>query len=137
MAQLKNSEGSVRHLQRIFFYGDEAREQSRVNSFLDYLSKHNNPHTGNTYELGARSLYRYISGEQHFPVDLLNALADWSGDAELMAAYNLRPAGDGLNHLKAKRENMDREIAELLARREMIDAQITGAEAMPKKKGKK
>lgn len=91
MAQLKNNEGVTAHLQRIFIYGDELAESGRVHSFLDFLTSRINPFTNKPYELGERSLYRYISGEMHFPVDLLRPLVSWSLDERLMADYNVYP----------------------------------------------
>ena len=92
LSQLKNNEGISAHLRRIFIYGDELAEQNRVHSFLEFLSAKINPFTNKPYELGERSLYRYISGEMHFPVDLLPALVSWSLDEQLMTAFNIYPA---------------------------------------------
>jgi len=106
MAQLKNNDGISSHLQRIFIYGDEMAESGRVNSFLNFLSSKINPFTNKPFELGARSLYRYISGEMHFPVDLLPALVSWSLDEQLMCAFNVYPAPDdaALMHEKIEAE---------------------------------
>jgi hypothetical protein len=112
MSQLKNSEGITGHLQRIFIYGDEIQESHRVNSFLEYLTTKINPFTSKPYELGARSLYRYIGGEQHFPVDLLPALVSWSLDEKLMTAFNIYPAPSDMDRLNAKIEEKEKRIKE-------------------------
>ena len=112
VSMLKNNEGISGHLQRIFIYGDELQESGRVNSFLEFLTTRINPFTGKPYELGARSLYRYIGGEQHFPVDLLPALVSWSLDEKLMTAYNMFPAPSDLDRLQAKFDEKERQIKE-------------------------
>lgn len=94
MAQLKNNEGITAHLQRIFIYGDEMAESHRVHAFLQYLSSHINPFTKRPYELGERSLYRYIGGEMQFPCDLLRPLASWSLDEKLMDEFGVMPFPD-------------------------------------------
>jgi hypothetical protein len=104
MAQLKNNEGISAHLQRIFIYGDELAEQHRVHSFLDFLTSQINPFTNRPYELGERSLYRYISGEMHFPVDLFPPLVSWSLDEQIMAAFNVYPAPDDAAMMREKIE---------------------------------
>ena len=110
LAQLKNNEGISGHLQRIFIYGDELQESGRVNSFLEFLTTRINPFTGKPYELGARSLYRYIGGEQHFPVDLLPALVSWSLDEKLMTAFNIYPAPSDMERLQAKIDEKEKQI---------------------------
>ena len=110
MAQLKNNEGISAHLQRIFIYGDEIQESHRVNSFLEFLTTKINPFTGKPYELGARSLYRYIGGEQHFPVDLLPALISWSLDEKLMSAFNIYPAPSDMDRLQAKYDEKEKAV---------------------------
>lgn len=127
MAQLKNAEGIVGHLQKIFYYGDEAKEQSRVNSFIEYLATKINPFTEKPYEVCARSLYRYISGDQHYPVDLMNPLIDWSADERLMADYNIRPSAEALDKLTFKRDRLMKERERLTSTIEMIDSEIDGA----------
>lgn len=112
MAQLKNNEGISGHLQRIFIYGDEVQESHRVNSFLEYLTTKINPFTNKPYELGARSLYRYIGGEQHFPVDLLPPLVSWSLDEKLMTAFNIFPAPSDAERLQAKIDEKERRVKE-------------------------
>ncbi|MFA6054055.1 MAG: hypothetical protein WC769_01645 [Thermodesulfovibrionales bacterium] len=136
MSQLKNSEGLINHLQRLFYYGDEMKETSRVNSFLEYILTKINPFTNKVYELGARSLYRYISGEQHFPFDLIIPLCDWSADETLMAAYNIRPSTEAKEKLEVKREKLRHEVDTINRRIEQIDGQIDGFEQLsfPKKK---
>lgn len=116
MGQLKNNEGITGHLQRIFIYGDEIQESHRVNSFLEFLTTKINPFTGKPYELGARSLYRYISGEQHFPVDLLSALVSWSLDEKLMLAYSTCPAKSDEQRMKEKIEEEEGELKKQLER---------------------
>ena len=130
MSQLKNAEGLTAHLQRIFYYGDEIKESSRVNSFLEYLSTKINQFTRKPFELGARSLYRYISGEQHFPFDLIIPLVDWSADERLMADYNIRPSVEAKEKLQAKHEKLTKEREILTARIETIEGQIDGAEQL-------
>jgi len=130
MSQLKNAEGIISHLQRIFYYGDEIRETSRVNSFLEYLSTKINPFTQRPYELGARSLYRYIGGEQHLPFDLVIPLSDWSADELLMADYNLRPSLEAKEKLQAKRERLTQELDSLKRKIEQIDMQLDGYEQL-------
>lgn len=137
MSQLKNAEGIVKHLQRIFFYGDEIRETSRVNSFLEYLSGRISPFTQKPYELGARSLYRYISGEQHFPADLLIPLCDWSADEDLMHDFNIRPSQEAKEKLQAKKEKLMHEQEALKRRIEQIDTQLLGSEQLSFIKRKK
>src|SRR3990172_2943817 len=118
MSQLKNNAGISSHLQRIFIYGDEMAESGRVNSFLDFLSSKINPFTNKLYELGARSLYRYISGEMHFPVDLLPALVSWSLDEQLMTAFNIFPAPDDVSRLRVR---IEQEETVLRQRQESIE----------------
>jgi len=118
MSQLKNNDGISAHLQRIFIYGDEMAESHRVNSFLDFLAARINPFTARPYELGARSLYRYISGEMHFPVDLLPPLVSWSLDEQLMAAFNIYPAPGDVELLK---EKIEKEETVLKQHQESID----------------
>lgn len=118
MGQLKNNEGISGHLQRLFIYGDEMAESGRVNSFLDFLSSRINPFTGKPYELGARSLYRYISGEQHFPVDLLPALVSWSLDEKMMTAYNIYPEPADRDRL---RERIEKEESVMKQKQESIE----------------
>jgi hypothetical protein len=130
MSQLKNAEGIVSNLQRIFFYGDEQRETSRVNSFLEYLSTKINPFTQRPYELGARSLYRYICGDQHFPIDLMVPLIDWSADEKLMTDYNIRPSVEAKEKLKTKRERLANELEVLKKKIEQIDWHIEGFEQL-------
>jgi hypothetical protein len=131
MSQLKNSEGLISHLQRIFYYGDDMKETSRVNSFLEYILTKINPFTNKVYELGARSLYRYISGEQHFPFDLIIPLCDWSADELLMADYNIRPSTEAKEKLEAKREKLIHEANTIRKKIEQIDGQIDGFEPLP------
>jgi hypothetical protein len=69
---------------------------------MNFLAGRANPFTGRPYELGERSLYRYISGEMQFPVDLLPALVSWSLDERLMAAYNIFPAPSDRERMAAK-----------------------------------
>lgn len=102
ISQLKNNEGISGHLQRIFIYGDEMAESGRVHSFLAFLSSRVNPFTNKPYELGERSLYRYISGEMHFPVDLLPALVSWSLDERLMEAFSVYPTGPDAELLRRR-----------------------------------
>ncbi len=130
MAHLNNSDGITRHLQRIFMYGDEAQESARVNSFLEYLSTHINPFTHKPYELGARSLYKYIGGEQHFPFDLGKALADWSADEQFMADYDIRPSAEATAKLEVKRDQYLQEMAALQRKIETITGQLDGATQM-------
>lgn len=139
MSQLKNAEGIIGHLQRIFYYGDEIRETSRVNSFLDYLSTKINPFTQKSYELGARSLYRYIGGDQHFPFDLIMPLCDWSADELLMQDYNIRPSKEAMEKLQVKRERLLQEQETLRQRIEQINSQLLGTEQLSfiKRKGKR
>lgn len=137
MSQLKNAEGIIGHLQRIFMYGDEAREETRVNSFLDFLKTRANPFTQKAYELGARSLYRYICGEQHFPFDLITPLVDWSADERLMNDYGIRPSVLAQGKLQARRESLTKDMEKLRERIETIDAQMMGAEQLPLKITKK
>ena len=118
MSQLKNNEGISSHLQRIFIYTDEMAESGRVNSFLDFLSSKSNPFTNKLYELGARSLYRYISGEMHFPVDLLPPLVSWSLDEQLMTAFNIFPAPDDVARLRVR---IEQEETVLRQRQESIE----------------
>ncbi len=118
MSQLKNNEGISTHLQRIFIYGDEMAEQNRVHSFLDFLSTKINPFTNRPYELGERSLYRYISGEMHFPVDLLPALVSWSLDEPIMTAFNLYPAPGDDARLQ---ERIEKEETVLRQKQESIE----------------
>ena len=118
MSQLKNNEGISSHLQRIFIYGDEMSEQHRVDSFLDFLASKINPYTNKPYELGARSLYRYISGEMHFPMDLAPALVSWSLDERLMTAYHIYPDGDDRARLQ---ERIEKEETVLRQHQESIE----------------
>jgi hypothetical protein len=118
MSQLKNNEGITAHLKRIFIYGDEIAEQHRVHSFLEFLSTKINPFTNKPYELGERSLYRYISGEMHFPVDLLSPLVSWSLDERLMTAYNIFPAPDDDERMLQK---IEQEESVLKQHQENID----------------
>jgi hypothetical protein len=118
LSQLKNNEGISSHLQRIFIYGDEMAESGRVHSFLEFLTSRINPFTNKPYELGERSLYRYIAGEMHFPVDLMRALVSWSLDERLMAAYNIYPdEGDAL----LLRERIGKEETVLRQHQESIE----------------
>ena len=137
MSQLKNSEGITAHLQRIFYYGDDLKETSRVNSFLDYLSARINSFTQKPYDLGARSLYRYIGGEQHLPFDLIIPLVDWSADEKLIADYNILPSAEAKEKLKIKRETLIREKEKLESKLLLIETQIEGAEQLPLIKHKK
>lgn len=116
MSQVKNNEEITRHLQRIFIYGDEVAETGRVNSFLEFLTTTINTYTGKPYELGARSLYRYISGEQQFPVDLMKPLVSWSLDVDLMEAYNISPAPSDQERMEEKIAMEERELEERMER---------------------
>ena len=136
MAQLKNSEGIVSHLQRIFYFGDEMKESPRVNDFLAFLSGRINPFTQEPYRIGARSLYRYIAGEQHFPCDLLIPLVEWSADEKLMANFNIRPSRDVCERLVYKKERILQEIKDRKTKLDEIDAQINGATRNNGKKSK-
>ncbi len=118
LSQLKNNEGISAHLQRVFIYGDEMAESGRVHSFLDFLSSRINPFTNKPYELGERSLYRYISGEMHFPVDLLPPLVSWSLDERLMSAFNIYPDVDDAARLQ---ERIEKEETVLRQKQESID----------------
>lgn len=121
---LKHSEGISSHLQRIFTYGDEMSEKKRVDDFLDYLNTRINPFTKKPYELGARSLYRYISGEQHFPVDLLPPLVDWSLDEKLMESYNIYPSPTETERLRQKIEEEEKQAKRHLDRAKMMKARL-------------
>lgn len=118
MSQLKNNEGITAHLQRIFIYGDETAESGRVHSFMAFLAAQINPFTCKPYELGERSLYRYISGEMHFPFDLAGPLVSWSLDEKFMAAYNIYPAPGDADRMQ---EKIDQEEAVLKQRQESIE----------------
>jgi len=126
MSQLKNNEGITSHLQRIFIYGDEIQESHRVNAFLEFLTTKINPFTNRPYELGARSLYRYIGGEQHFPADLLIPLVSWSLDEKFMTAWNMYPALSDEQRLavkiEEKKKHMKRESEEL----KMLESRLRG-----------
>jgi hypothetical protein len=118
MSHLKHNEGITSHLQRIFIYGDEAAESHRVHSFLEFLTTRINPFTEKPYDLGERSLYRYIGGEMHFPVDLMPALVSWSLDEKLMSAFNIYPVpSDDVRML----EKIEKEEAVLRQHQESID----------------
>lgn len=121
---LKHSDGIAGHLQRIFIYGDEMKESGRVNEFLEYVNTRINPFTKKAYDLGARSLYRYISGEQHFPVDLLPPLVDWSLDEKLMEAYNIYPSPTETERLRQKIEEEEKQAKRHLDRAKMMKSRL-------------
>lgn len=105
MSNTKNNEGITSHLQRIFIYGDDVQEDSKVDAFVDYCRTHINPFTDKPYEISRRTVYQYIEGNMQFPVDLLNPLVSWSADAKLMAAYNIMlPMTDNEKFMKKLEE---------------------------------
>jgi hypothetical protein len=124
---LNNADGIISHLQRIFIYGDDTQESARMHSFMEYLATHLNPFTQKPYELGERSMYRYIAGEHQFPFDLIIPLVDWSGDELLMADYNIRPSAGAIKKLEVKRDQLAQEISDRQAKLELIDGQLLGA----------